>query len=344
MNAEIVQRLIENSDNYSAELFGRFVNNEFGDATSSKLLSQYQRMLESEGLGSETAHAQSADSEDELLGSFFLPGATDDVFINYHPPFLNGWAHTHEFFELIYVNRGEAVDWIDGVEVNLKAGELCIHNPNAVHKILRMDPQTSLVVNVLLPVELFQRVFYSWLLENEELDRFFNSYLVSSDTNENYMAFHNTSQRVDTIMELLVEEFLRHENSSRFVMESTLAVLFGELLRTHKTDPLMRDLVSYILSNMGSVTLKGAADHFGYHPNYFPSVVRRHCNRTFWDLVTDLRIQRACNLLLHTNRTVEQISLEVGYRSTASLYEHFYQSLHMRPAEYRRKGRAIPKS
>lgn len=172
-------------------------------------------------------------------------------------------------------------------------------------------------------------------MENAELDRFFNNYLLSDDTNPNFMAFHGVSSRLDAIMELLVEEFLRGDGASRFVMESTLVVLFAELLRTYRPDPFMRNLVAYITDNLSEVSMASAAAHFGYHKNYFPTVIKRHTNRTFLSLVTELRMQRAATLLTFTESTVEDISEAVGYRSTASFYEHFHHHYHMTPGAYR---------
>ncbi len=338
MNPDIIQKLLVFSNEYGGTLWERFQRNESVTPEERALFQQIHDNYDISGsVQPDIREILSDPVGGTLAGSLFRPGAMDDIFINVHAPFLNHWIHSHEFFEIIYVAQGNAVDWIDGVEVSLQTHELCIHNPTAQHQILKMDEGTDLILNVLLPVHLFRRSFYSLFMGNEQLDQFFNNYMLTSDTNPNYMAFHDTTPRVDTIMELLVEEFLRGEHSSRFVMESTLVVLFGELLRNFRSNSFMKELVGYISANLADISMQDAAAHFGYHKNYFPHVIKKHSSRSFWDLVTEIRIQRASNLLLFTNSPIEEISTAVGYRSTASFYEHFYRRYHMTPKEFRRQ-------
>lgn len=165
---------------------------------------------------------------------------------------MNPWTvwFIHTIFELIYVCKGNIIDWVDGTEILLGEGEICIHNPNARHQILAMDSKKDFVLNILLPYDIFRRSFFKMLIQNKELDHFFNNFMLSSDSCSNFMVFHNTTNRIDTIIELLTEEFLRGKNASRFVMESTLVVLFGELMRNIPADPFFQKLVSYISDHL----------------------------------------------------------------------------------------------
>lgn len=339
MKDEIIQQIQDFSDNYAASLWKRFLSNDSAIPEEHSFFQRIHDLMDLDGATPRDLREILSDPSSAILADFlFRPGANDGVFINVHASFLNQWIHSHEFFEIIYVAKGSAVDWIDGVEVKLETHELCIHNPNARHQILKADEGEDLIINILLPVHLFRRAFYSLLMENEQLDQFFNNYMLSSDTNPNYMAFHGVTDRVDTIMELLLEEFLRGDNSSRFVMESTLVVLFGELMRNYQTDSFLRELIGYISLNLTNVSMQEAAAHFGYHKNYFPSIIKKHSARSFWELVTEIRIQRASNLLLFTDSSIEEISETVGYKSTASFYEHFYKRYQMTPKAYRQQA------
>lgn len=339
MTEEILQKLLDFSDSYSASLWERFMRNE---STTRAEKAFFQRIHDTfdmdQSMGFDPGLLAASPHGEMLLDSLFRPRGNDDVFINVHGAFLNNWVHAHEFFEIIYVAKGSAVDWIDGVEVSLQTHELCIHNPNARHQILKMNDGEDMIINILLPVGLFRRSFYSLLMENKQLDQFFNNYMLSSDTNPNYMAFHDTTSRVDIIIELLIEEFLRGENASRFVVESTLVVLFGELMRNYQSDTFLQELIAYIAEHLAGISMQDAAAHFGYHKNYFPHVIKKHTARSFWGLVTEMRIQKAGNLLLFTDASIEEISAQVGYKSTASFYEHFYKRYQMTPKAFRQNA------
>lgn len=342
MQNELIQRIKRISDAYSSKLFQDFLDSISTTNEEKVCFIDMKSTFNPSSLSSMdfSSFLQNTDSA-MLLESFFRPGAIGNIFINYHSALMNGWIHSHDFFEMIYVVRGYVIDWIDGVEITLRAGEICIHNPNALHKICKMKEGSDFVINILLPKDIFQRSFYSMLAANEELNQFFNNYMFSTNTNPNYMAFHNTSVRVDTIIELLLEEFLRAENSSRLVIESTLIVLFGEILRGYKSNPFMKKMISFISNNLEEISVEKAASYFGYHKNYFPHVVQKKTNYTFWQIVTDLRISKASTLLLTTTYSNEDISNIIGYKSTASFYAQFEARYHMTPAEFRKLNHGL---
>ena len=276
---------------------------------------------------------------DSLLMSFFEPGSNADIFINCHNSFMNGFPHIHDYFEIVYVCKGKATDWIDGIELKLQQGDICIHNPNAKNMITEMNDEEDLIINVILPPKIFQRSFYSTLRQNKQLDDFFNRYSLTGNKTDNYMYFPDNSTRVDTIMELLIEEFLRGENSSRFIMESTLVVLFGELIRNYEPDPFLKDLVELIQQNIADISVSQAAQHFGYHRNYFSNLVRKKTGYAFIELLSQLRMQRAASLLLYTQDNIETISTGLGYKSTASFFKHFEEAYGETPSNYRKRNK-----
>lgn len=335
MNHAVLSALIDYSDSYVSKLFNRFSL----DTPASQEEADYFEMI-NHMLPSSATTFEDLSKKLSLLDSapvsygIFVPGSTSDIFINYHLPEMNDWVHSNDFFEIVYVERGNSIICVDGSNLHLSQGELCILNPNASHE-KKMEAETDCLISILLPKEIFKRSFYSMLIENKELDCFFNNYMIMSETSNNYMVFHDTTTRVEHIIELLVEEFLRGKNASRLVMESTLIVLFGELMRNFHSSPFSQKIVSFISDNLEDISMEQIAKHFGYHKNYFPHLVKAETGRTFLELVTDIRMQTACNKLLLTSDSIENISASVGYKSTASFYNHFYNRYHMTPREYR---------
>lgn len=339
MNENIMVKINNYSNAYAKSLWERFTTRESFSSKEADSFQKFYRMLSTfpgmtipEGL---SALASSPFLE-SLPMSFFHPGTSSDIFINCHGAIMNGFVHTHEFFEIIYVCKGDIINWVDGSEIFLKEGELCIHNPNARHAIRKMDEHNDFVINILLPPEIFHRSFYAIMHQNRQLDEFFHNFTLSPDSSSNYMAFHNTSPRIDTIIELLTEEYLRGTESSRFILESTLVVLFGELIRNIKLEPFLQQLVDFVQKHISHVDMEQAANHFGYHKNYFPNLIKKHTGRTFLELVTDIRLQKSITLLLFSEQSVEEISENIGYKSTSSFYHHFRKAYGMTPNEYRK--------
>lgn len=60
---------------------------------------------------------------------------------------------------------------------------------------------------------------------------------------------------------------------------------------------------------------------------------------TIFNYVTELKIQKAVELLLHTTKTIERISYEVGYSHTNYFIKVFRSKVGMTPAKFRNKDR-----
>ena len=338
MREELLDAVKELSDSYSSKLFERYRNNTPASEEERSAFEAMDKTIKDRNAPSaeNSSFIISNNMNRELPHVLFSPGCTAGIYINYHEAVMNNVIHSHDFFEIIYVCRGNAGDWVDGVDISLRQGELCIHNPNARHKITQMTDGEDFVLNILLPRDIFHRSFYEMLFEDRELDQFFNSFMLSLDGSINFMVFRDTPAAVDTIMELIVEEFLRGESASRFIFEATFVVLFGELLRNYKSNDFSRRLVSYITNHITDITIKDIAGYFGYHKNYFTSVVKAETGYKFNELLTKIRLQKALSLMLFTDNSLEEISSQIGYKSTASFYCHFKEVYKMTPDQYRK--------
>ena len=51
--------------------------------------------------------------------------------------------------------------------------------------------------------------------------------------------------------------------------------------------------------------------------------------------ITTLRVRRACELLLQTNRTIEQIASDSGFARTAQFRQSFRRTIGVTASEYR---------
>jgi len=339
MNDQLMERIQESSDNYSRRLWRRFMEKEAFNPQEEEIFAKVRPLFDgyTGEMHPDDLHKMLTDHGIRTLPmSFFAPGARADLFINCHNSFMNGFPHAHDYFEIVYLCKGEVTDWIDGTEIRLKKGDICIHNPNASNMITDMDDNEDFVLTVILPPRIFRHTLSAALHQNRQLDAFFNQYSLSADNTENYMYFPDNSVRIDMIMELLAEEFLRGEDSSDFIIESTLTVFFAELIRNYRPDPFLKELTEFITDNLETASLESAAAHFGYHRNYLSVLVRQRTGATFLQLLTEVRMQKAVSLLRYSDHSIEKISESLGYRSTASFFHHFENSFHMTPAAWRR--------
>ncbi|KYC43834.1 AraC family transcriptional regulator [Scytonema hofmannii PCC 7110] len=85
--------------------------------------------------------------------------------------------------------------------------------------------------------------------------------------------------------------------------------------------PRLHEVFEFIELNYHQpINLKEVAQAVGYSSAYLTDLVRRLTGKTVNNWIIERRIVQACNLLLETNYSVNQIALEVGYQNT----NHFY--------------------
>jgi len=81
-----------------------------------------------------------------------------------------------------------------------------------------------------------------------------------------------------------------------------------------------------------------AAAELGMSESRFSRYFRRATGNTFTDFVNRVRINRACHLLMETDRLVTHICYEVGFNNVANFNRRFLEIKGMTPSEFRRQA------
>lgn len=69
----------------------------------------------------------------------------EDVYVLSHIVTEDFPKHNHDYFELTYVIEGNVLNIIDGNELYMRMGDICLVNPQAVHELRCINPDTTLV-------------------------------------------------------------------------------------------------------------------------------------------------------------------------------------------------------
>lgn len=80
------------------------------------------------------------------------------------------------------------------------------------------------------------------------------------------------------------------------------------------------------------------AAELGMSESRFSRFFRRATGNTFTDFVNRVRVNRACQLLMDTDRLVTHICFEVGFNNVANFNRRFLEIKGMTPSEFRRQA------
>lgn len=105
----------------------------------------------------------------------------------------------------------------------------------------------------------------------------------------------------------------------------------------YPTDEKLVSIVNYLSENLSNkITLPEISHEFGISLRSLTRLFSKQLNMTFIEYLTILRILKALELLLETNKSVSEICIAIGYNSVPTFSNVFQKMIGIRPVEYRK--------
>lgn len=255
--------------------------------------------------------------------------------------------HTHDFFEIDYVAKGECEFFFNDGSQKLSAGEFAIIPPKLLHEILLAENSISFCI--LLRRSTFDTAFFSMLSRNDALSIFFRNTL-QKGIHENFLLFYTDNNRkIKQIIQNAYLECYKNDLYGNFCCISWLNILFSELLRNYskslqfysnwqETDFSL--LMQYIHYNYRTVTLSFLAELFHYNESYLSTLIKENTGFSFSEIIKRQRLAEAEKYLKNTSIKIGEIAELVGYHSADHFSRVFRSEYQISPQEYRKKNKA----
>ena len=139
-----------------------------------------------------------------------------------------------------------------------------------------------------------------------------------------------------------------------FAVKGLLYLLCGEFERCltfcerergrHETGTaLLTQILSYVNDNyQGDCSLDSIADALRYEKTYISKFFSRNVGITLAEYILQLRLARACNLLLNTDENIIDVGAASGFNSSRTFNRNFLEHYGVTPSRYRaQKGGTI---
>ena len=123
---------------------------------------------------------------------------------------------------------------------------------------------------------------------------------------------------------------------------------FGERviakIRSHnkkRSKRYIRTAEEYIANNFSdaSLSLNMSAEHVGLNASYFSRLFGEMTGRHFTDYLSELRVEKACELLTATDMSIKDVAYRTGFNSMQNYFRVFKRYKGMTPGEYRGRGK-----
>lgn len=267
-----------------------------------------------------------------------LPAAFYQV--DAHHPRYEMMHHWHREYELIYVRAGRLVLTLDTVSRVLEAGEFEVVNPGVIHSGHPEDCRYECVVfdaDALGKGLLCLRSEGSgFLTQRAEILPLCGARadLVRPNVEGLFSAMRERQNgfELEAASQILgfFAAVLRHE-------------LFGETPRTaagrqERLAPL-ENAVAYMEAHYQQpILLEELAAGAGFGRKYFSEYFKRMTGKSPVEYLNCYRIERACELLLQTERPITQIALDCGFNDLSYFIKTFRKQKSVTPGRYRRES------
>jgi two-component system response regulator YesN len=86
-----------------------------------------------------------------------------------------------------------------------------------------------------------------------------------------------------------------------------------------------------------NITLKDIAQQFSFSPSYMGFLIKEKSGHTFNELLVQLRMEKACELLSQPGIKIYEVADQAGYRYLPYFSRQFKEKFGMTPMEYRKK-------
>ncbi len=98
----------------------------------------------------------------------------------------------------------------------------------------------------------------------------------------------------------------------------------------------LNHVMDHVANNLsGNIRASELAELSGFSPSAFSRAFKQHAGVSFVRYVTEMRINRACELLAKRNLSVTHICFQVGFNNVSNFNRHFLALKGMSPTRYR---------
>lgn len=257
--------------------------------------------------------------------------------------------HIQEYFEAVYVYRGECTHYIGEQILQMREGDFYFLAPNALH-CLDVANDEAVVFSVLLDRQLFQEEF-SMLMQEDNIFSIFVKTMKQGERAYPYIFFKTfEDQEVGELILKMYDEMQAHrlEKYHTENMLLTFMMIMIRLLRmsgqvAQLSDPLIMNrvdnhiisILAYLEIHYASATLRSTSKFFGFNETYLSMLLKRRTGRTFSVILSEIQMKNAKRLLKDKHLTLGEVAQEVGCFDSSHFVHKFKRVYGMTPKQYR---------
>lgn len=248
--------------------------------------------------------------------------------------------HFHDFFELILILEGQCRIILDGQLVTMGEGDVVAVVPHVKHEINSTGCS-------LLSVQFEQSVFEKTLPHPIHPNFECNSALQGNNS-----AFDALRRLMALLVKNNADKQTGYELRNWSLVYEIMDVMFNNFrvedskiqeTRAHRYADRITKITQIISAHYTEpFTLSQLAEEIHLSVPYLSKFFDQQFGMTFLTYLTQIRLTHSVDLLLHSEKSIEQVSAESGFPNSHAFVQAFKKEYNLLPSSYRRKNRMTP--
>lgn len=246
--------------------------------------------------------------------------------------------HSHDFFEIFLITKGEALHRINDKQEIIEEGNLVFIRPNDKHNYEKSCDKNCELINLAFPAstilklfDYFGEGFHSDKLLNAEyppkirLSKIEKDILISRFERLNTLRRTNKEKIKTELRILLADIFSRYFSTE----DDSINEIIPTWLIKLKTEMGRKENFVLGISKMYEMNEKT--------PEHLSRTFKKYYNESPTEYITNLRLNYAANLLSNSDEEITTIALDCGFENLSHFYHLFKKKFDISPKEFRLK-------
>ena len=257
-------------------------------------------------------------------------------------PLAMTYSHWHGQVEVNVPFDGDVEYLINDELVRVKQGYITLFWACTPHQLTNPGHCKQMAI-FNLPMHLF----LSWPLDRELINHVTHGMVIKSLSAQQLSIFevqrwqHELNSTNEQVRQLAIDEIALM--LKRFSLSGWQPVLVNKTSRTQKNSLsrhsqfYVSQMLEFIATHCDKIlTVNAIAEYVKLNPNYAMGIFQRVMQLTMKQYITAMRINHVRALLSDTDKTILDIAIIAGFRSSSRFYSTFNKYVGMPPQQYRK--------
>ena len=251
-------------------------------------------------------------------------------------------GESHDFWEMVYVDKGAVIATTKKEDYLLKAGDVIFHKPNEFHGLKSAEGEAPNVFIITFDCSSPAMRYFKGLRTKlpsrlkplireiiKERNATFNEPFLDPVLKKPTLIEQpilGGQQLIRNYLQILLIHMMRSDNDNRVFKNKGIL-----------DDHISQEIVHYLENNIhNNVTINNICQHFNYSKTYLHTAFKQSTGISIMQYYNKIRIEEAKRLIRTGNISITEISESLSFCNPHYFSHVFNKYTHMSPSEYQK--------